>query len=91
MIVDDYRAYPFRAAIYGDEDLPRVIAVPLIAHGQVVGVLDVLDDAERRAFTDDDLWLLGSLRRAGRAGHRERAHLRRTGARLSASSASSTA
>jgi signal transduction histidine kinase len=32
--------------------------VPLAHHGQVVGVLDVLDDAERRAFTDDDLWLL---------------------------------
>ncbi|HEX6540430.1 MAG TPA: GAF domain-containing protein [Ktedonobacterales bacterium] len=58
MIVDDYRVYPYRASIYGDEDFRAVIAVPLIAHGQVVGVLDVLDDAERRAFTDDDLWLL---------------------------------
>jgi signal transduction histidine kinase len=57
-IVDDYRVYPYRASIYGDEDFRAVIAVPLIAHGQVVGVLDVLDDAERRAFTDDDLWLL---------------------------------
>jgi signal transduction histidine kinase len=57
-IVDDYRVYPSRAAIYGDEDFRAVIAVPLIAHGQIVGVLDVLDDAERRAFTDDDLWLL---------------------------------
>jgi signal transduction histidine kinase len=58
MIVDDYRAYPFRTAIYGDEDMTAVIAVPLVHHGQVVGVLEVLDDAERRAFTDDDLWLL---------------------------------
>jgi signal transduction histidine kinase/PAS domain-containing protein len=58
LIVDDYRAYPFRAAIYDDEAFSAVIAVPLIHHGQVVGVLDVLDDAERRAFTDDDLWLL---------------------------------
>lgn len=57
-IVDDYRVYPFRASIYGDEDFRAVIAVPLIAHGQIVGVLDVLDDAERRAFTDDDLVLL---------------------------------
>ena len=58
LIVDDYRAYPFRTAIYDDEDFSAVIAVPLIHRGQVVGVLDVLDDAERRAFTDDDLWLL---------------------------------
>jgi signal transduction histidine kinase len=58
LIVDDYRAYPYRTAIYDGEDFGAVIAVPLIHRGQVVGVLDVLDDAERRAFTDDDLWLL---------------------------------
>ncbi len=58
MIVDDYRAYPFRTAIYADEDMTAVIAVPLVHHSRVVGVLEVLDDAERRAFTDDDLWLL---------------------------------
>jgi len=58
LIVDDYRAYPFRAAIYDNEDFSAVIAVPLIHRGQVVGVLDVLDDADQRTFTDDDLWLL---------------------------------
>ena len=58
LIIDDYRAYPFRTAIYDGEDFSAVIAVPLIHRGRVVGVLDVLDDAERRAFTDDDLWLL---------------------------------
>jgi signal transduction histidine kinase len=58
LIVDDYRDYPYRTAIYDGEDFSAVIAVPLIHRGQVVGVLDVLDDAERRAFTDDDLWLL---------------------------------
>ncbi|MGZ3581256.1 MAG: GAF domain-containing protein [Ktedonobacterales bacterium] len=58
LIVDDYRAYPFRAAIYDDEDFSAMIAVPLIHRGRVVGVLDVLDDAQRRTFSDDDLWLL---------------------------------
>ena len=58
LIVDDYRDYPYRTAIYDGEDFSAVIAVPLIHRGQVVGVLDVLDDAELRAFTDDDLWLL---------------------------------
>jgi signal transduction histidine kinase len=58
LYVDDYRAYPFQAAIYDGEDFSAVIAVPLIHHGQVVGVLDVLDDGQRRSFTDDDLWLL---------------------------------
>jgi signal transduction histidine kinase len=58
IIVDDYRTYPFQAAIYDGEDFSAVMAVPLIQRGQVVGVLDVLDDANRRAFTSDDLWLL---------------------------------
>jgi signal transduction histidine kinase/PAS domain-containing protein len=58
LIVDDYRAYPYRTAIYDGEDFSAVIGVPLIHRGRVVGVLDVLDEAERRAFTDDDLWLL---------------------------------
>jgi len=57
-IIDDYRAYPAHSAIYDGEAVTAIISVPLAHHGQVVGVLDVLDDAERRAFTDDDLWLL---------------------------------
>lgn len=57
-IVGDYRTFPFQPGMYADEELNAVIAAPLIAHGQVVGVLDVLDDANRRAFSDDDLWLL---------------------------------
>ena len=57
-ILDDYRTLPYPPGIYLHEDLGAVIAAPLIAHGHVVGVLDVLDDASRRAFTDDDLWLL---------------------------------
>ncbi|HLY31642.1 MAG TPA: GAF domain-containing sensor histidine kinase, partial [Ktedonobacterales bacterium] len=57
-IVDDYRAFSYRTAIYEDEEFSAVIAAPLIHHGQVVGVLDVLDDAEKRAFADEDLWLL---------------------------------
>jgi GAF domain-containing protein len=58
MIVDDYRAYPFRAAIYDDEPFTAIMAAPLVAHGRVIGVLDVLDDGERRTFTDEDLRLL---------------------------------
>jgi signal transduction histidine kinase/PAS domain-containing protein len=58
VIVDDYRAYPFRAAIYDDEPFTAIMAAPLVAHGQVIGVLDVLDDGERRTFTDEDLRLL---------------------------------
>jgi signal transduction histidine kinase/PAS domain-containing protein len=58
VIVDDYRAYPLRAAIYDNEPFTAIMAAPLIAHGRVIGVLDVLDDGERRAFTEEDLRLL---------------------------------
>ncbi|WIG59638.1 MAG: hypothetical protein OJF49_002385 [Ktedonobacterales bacterium] len=58
MLVDDYRLYPARAAIYDAEDPSAIIAVPLIQRGQVIGVLEVVDGAELRVFTDDDLWLL---------------------------------
>ncbi|HET9111155.1 MAG TPA: GAF domain-containing protein [Ktedonobacterales bacterium] len=57
-VIDDYRAYPAHSAIYDGETVTAIISVPLAHHGQVIGVLDVLDDAERRVFTDDDLWLL---------------------------------
>ncbi len=57
-VVADYRADPEQAGVYDDESFTAIISVPLIHHNQVVGVLDVLDDAGRRAFTDDDLWLL---------------------------------
>jgi signal transduction histidine kinase len=58
VIVDDFRAYPFRAAIYDDEPFTAIMAAPLVAHGRVIGVLDVLDDGERRTFTEEDLRLL---------------------------------
>ncbi|HEX9038798.1 MAG TPA: GAF domain-containing protein [Ktedonobacterales bacterium] len=57
-VVADYRADPEQAGMYEGEQVTAVISVPLVHHNQVVGVLDVLDDAASRSFTDDDLWLL---------------------------------
>jgi signal transduction histidine kinase len=58
LLVDDIRVYPASPVIYTGEVVSAVIAVPLVHHGTVVGVLDVLDDADHRTFTQDDLWLL---------------------------------
>ncbi len=58
LTVDDYHASPVRAALYQDEIASAAIAVPLIHHNEVVGVLEVLGDAARRSFSEDDLWLL---------------------------------
>ncbi|HEV2236071.1 MAG TPA: GAF domain-containing protein, partial [Ktedonobacterales bacterium] len=58
MLADDIRLYPTRPVLYEGEAVSAAVTVPLIHRGTVVGVLDVLDDADRRAFTPDDLWLL---------------------------------
>ncbi len=58
LLVDDIRLYPASPAIYAGEAISAVVAAPLIYRGRVVGVLEVLDDADRRTFTRDDLWLL---------------------------------
>jgi signal transduction histidine kinase/PAS domain-containing protein len=57
-VVADYHVSPANVSVYDGEDFTTIISVPLAHHNQVIGVLDVLDDARRRAFTDDDLWLL---------------------------------
>jgi signal transduction histidine kinase len=56
--VDDIRLYSASPAIYAGEAISAVVAAPLICHGRAVGVLEVLDDADRRTFTRDDLRLL---------------------------------
>jgi signal transduction histidine kinase len=58
VVMDDMRLAADPQALYAAEPLTAAIAVPLIQRGRVVGVLDMLDDADRRAFTQDDLWLL---------------------------------
>jgi signal transduction histidine kinase/PAS domain-containing protein len=58
LVVDDIRLYPTSSVMYTNEAVSAIIAVPLIHRGRVVGVLDVLDDADNRVFTRNDLWLL---------------------------------
>lgn len=59
LIIDDYRTWPGRASIYEREhSLTAVLGVPMIWQGQVIGVLQVMDDGEKRRFTEADLELL---------------------------------
>jgi signal transduction histidine kinase len=58
VLVDDLRLYPASPVLYAGEAVSAAIGVPLIHRGTVVGVLEVLDDADRRIFSPDDLWLL---------------------------------
>jgi signal transduction histidine kinase/PAS domain-containing protein len=58
VLADDIRLYPTSPVLYEGEAVSAAVTVPLIHRGTVVGVLDVLDDADRRTFAPDDLWLL---------------------------------
>ena len=59
LMIDDYRVWPGRAAVYEDEQpFTAVINAPLIWQGQVTGVLNVLHTVETRRFNQNDLDLL---------------------------------
>ena len=62
LVIDDYRNWPGRAVVYEDQQpFTAVIAVPMTWQDQVIGVLDVIDDASTRLFTQSDLELLTLL------------------------------
>ncbi|MEA3339629.1 MAG: ATP-binding protein [Chloroflexota bacterium] len=59
LIIDDYRTWSRRAAVYEEEQpFTAVLSAPMIWYGQVTGVIHVLHDVETRHFTPADLKLL---------------------------------
>jgi PAS domain S-box-containing protein len=59
LIIDDYRTWPDRAAVY-DREQPfnAVLSAPMIWQDRVTGVIHVLHNVEARRFTEADLELL---------------------------------
>jgi PAS domain S-box-containing protein len=59
LIIDDYRAWSGRAAVY-EEDQPfaAVLSVPMVWEDEVIGVIHVLRDEEGERFATTDLELL---------------------------------
>jgi signal transduction histidine kinase len=59
LLIDDYRVWPNRAAIFEDEQpFTSVLAVPLLWKEQVTGVVNLLRYEENRGFTEEELELL---------------------------------
>jgi PAS domain S-box-containing protein len=59
LIVNDYSAWKGRASVFEKErPFGAVLAVPMTWQGRVTGVIDVLEDAKYRHFTQADLDLL---------------------------------
>ncbi|MER3544078.1 MAG: hypothetical protein C4311_05590 [Chloroflexota bacterium] len=55
IIVDNYQAWEGRSPLFAHEPFTAIASVPLEWWGQVIGVLHVLDDVERRVFTQADI------------------------------------
>jgi PAS domain S-box-containing protein len=58
MMVGDYAAWEGRAPIYEGLPVRRVLAVPLKHAGQVIGVINVTDNASVEPFTEDQVRLV---------------------------------
>ncbi len=62
MRINNYTEWSGKAGAFSkDTDITAVLGIPLIAGGQVVGVMDIMDDMNRRVFNDDDVRLLNLL------------------------------
>ena len=59
--VEDYQTWEGRSLRYEGQPFTAVAAVPLLWQDQLIGVLDVLDDQERRIFDEHDVRLLTLL------------------------------
>jgi PAS domain S-box-containing protein len=60
LLIDNYREWPDRLAIYADEPFGAVAAVPIVWQGRVIGVIDVIDEQPNR-FGDEDIATLRLL------------------------------
>ena len=58
LIIDDYRNWEGRAALFDGEPITAMLSAPMIWEDEVIGVIHVLHDAEARQFTEDDQELL---------------------------------
>ncbi|HKY01129.1 MAG TPA: EAL domain-containing protein [Burkholderiales bacterium] len=62
MILDDYRSWEHRVPAFSDKPLHASLAVPLLCHGELIGVLKVCEDQPGvRCYTENDARLLSLL------------------------------
>lgn len=58
VVVYDYRSWNERSVQCEDEPTANVLAVPLLAGGELIGAMSAGDNNLKRTFTDDDIRLL---------------------------------
>ena len=57
--VEDYQAWPHKAAVFSDMPFHRLLAIPLKVGDRILGVLDVTDAEKTGPFTEDEIRLVG--------------------------------
>jgi signal transduction histidine kinase len=58
LIVNDYQRSPLRSPAFGDPPFDAIVSVPLRWDDQVFGALSVIDRADRRPFSPDDVQVM---------------------------------
>lgn len=62
LIVDEYHTWDGRAEVFEEEQpFAEMVSAPMLWKGQVIGVIQVLHDMEKRKFSEEDLNLLISF------------------------------
>ena len=59
MQVDDYQSWPGRSAVYNAVPIRRVLAIPLKANDEILGVINVADSTSTGSFPDEQVQLVG--------------------------------
>jgi len=58
IVVEDYSQWENRAAVFDDVTVKRVLGVPLKSKGNVIGVLNIIDDQKIGSFTQEEIRLV---------------------------------
>lgn len=61
MIHNDYFNWPGHAAAFEGAPENHIVGVPLKWENQIVGGIDILNDADGRTFDENDIWLLSQF------------------------------
>ncbi len=57
-VISDYRAWEGKADAYADDDFRRVLGVPLMIKGRVIGVINVTDQERTGTYDEDEIRLV---------------------------------
>lgn len=58
LMIPDYQSWPRKADVYRSDSFRRVLGVPIISEGYVIGVINVTDDKQVGPFSQEEIYLV---------------------------------